>query len=172
VTVPILAAAIVTLTMAGEAAVAARNERTLRRAGAIEPRGDVYSWMRIAYPAALAALIAEGALRAVHADGWAAGGAIVFAASKGLKYWAVATLGHRWTFRVLVPPRSTRIVRGPYRWLSHPNYVAVAGELTGLAIAMHALLAGVPAVLGFALLMHRRVRVEEHALAESRMRRC
>ena len=77
------------------------------------------------------------------AEGWARGsrlnvafvaGAVLFALAKGLKYWAIATLGDRWTFRVLVPPQSTRITSGPYRFLRHPNYAAVAGELAGMAL--------------------------------------
>jgi len=164
--------ALAVLAMLCETAISRRNERVLRAAGAVEPRHDVYPLMQVAYPGTFAALIAEGALRSVRADVWFAAGAIVFVASKALKYWAIATLGPRWTFRVLVPPGSTRIRRGPYRRLSHPNYLAVAGELIGAAIAMHAVVSGVPAVAGFAALMRRRVRVEEDALAESRMRRC
>ncbi|HUF81917.1 MAG TPA: isoprenylcysteine carboxylmethyltransferase family protein, partial [Burkholderiales bacterium] len=91
-------------------------------------------------------------------------GAAVFVAAKALKYWAMATLGWRWTFRVLVPPGSTRIGNGPYRMLRHPNYVAVAGELGGMALMAHALVTGPLSVAAFGLLMYRRVRVEERAL--------
>jgi methyltransferase len=55
-------------------------------------------------------------------------------------------------------------VSGPYRWMSHPNYVAVAGELAGAALAVQALVAGPLAILGFGLLMWRRIAVEERAL--------
>jgi len=68
-------------------------------------------------------------------------------------------------FRVLVPPGSTTTRRGPYRWIDHPNYVAVAGELIGIALAMHAVVTAVPVVGGFVYLMRRRVAVEEKALA-------
>ena len=151
--------------MIAEAFVAARNDRALRAAGAVEPRGDVYRLMQIAYPACFAAILGEGALRHVTPDSAFAVGAAVFAAAKLLKYWAIASLGARWTFRVLVPPGSVRTLRGPYRWLSHPNYIGVAGELSGAAIAMHAIVAGPIAVAGFCVLMAHRVRVEEKALA-------
>jgi methyltransferase len=75
-------------------------------------------------------------------------------------------LGERWTFRVLVPPQSARSAAGPYRWIAHPNYVAVAAELAGTAIAMHALVSGPLAVAGFAALMRRRIAIEETALTE------
>lgn len=161
----LVVAAIVFMPMLIETAISARNERGLRAQGAIEPDGDVYRAMAFAYPAAFVAMIAEGVLRGAGADGWFTGGLEGFAVAKALKYWAIASLGRRWTFRVLVPPGSTRIARGPYRWHAHPNYVAVVGELTGIAFATHALLTGPIAVAGFGWLMRRRISIEENTLA-------
>jgi methyltransferase len=93
---------------------------------------------------------------------------MVFGIAKALKYWAIATLGRRWTFRVLVPPGSTRIVAGPYRWMRHPNYVAVIGELAGAAAMMRAIVAGPIATVGFGALMLARIRIEERALGFDR----
>ena len=160
-----LTALVVYGSMIAEALVAARNDRALRATGAVEPRGDVYRVMQIAYPACFAAMLGEGALRNVMPDTAFAAGAAIFAAAKLLKYWAIASLGARWTFRVLVPPGSVRTRRGPYRWLAHPNYIGVAGELIGAAAAMHAIVSGPIAVAGFCVLMLRRVLVEEKALA-------
>jgi len=159
------AAAVVFGTMIAEAIVAARNDRALRARGAVEPRGDVYGVMQVAYPACFAAILIEGAWRSAGPDAAAGTGAAIFGAAKALKYWAIASLGSRWTFRVLVPPGSERTRRGPYRWMAHPNYVAVAGELIGAAVAMHALATGPAAVAGFCVLMVRRVVIEEKALA-------
>jgi methyltransferase len=164
-TLPFLAVLVVFLLMAIEAVIAARHDRGLRALGAVEPPGDVYRAMQVAYPGAFLAMLAEGVWRAVGPDALWTIGAGVFVAAKALKYWAIASLGARWTFRVLVPPGSVRIVRGPYRWLSHPNYVAVALELTGVALAMHALVSGPLGVAGFVYLMGRRIRIEEKALA-------
>jgi methyltransferase len=133
-----LAFTCVFLPMIGEAIVSSRHDRALRARGAIEPEGDVYKVMQLAYPGCFLILLAEGALRGVRWDAITGVGAAIFAAAKALKYWAIASLGERWTFRVLVPPGSTPTRRGPYRWISHPNYVAVAGELAGTAVAMHA----------------------------------
>ncbi len=161
---PVSAAFMVFVPMVTEALVAVRHDRALRALGAVEPPRDVYRVMQVAYPAAFLAMLAEGVWRGVRPDSVAMAGAAVFLAAKALKYWAIATLGPRWTFRVLVPPGSQRTIRGPYRWMSHPNYVAVALELTGVALAMHARLAGPLGVAGFTVLMWCRVRVEEQAL--------
>ncbi len=148
-----------------EALVSARNERALRALGAVEPDGDVYRAMAVAYPGAFVAMLVEGWLRGAAIDAWFVAGAAVFVASKALKYWAIASLGTRWTFRVLVPPRSTLVAAGPYRWFAHPNYVAVVGELAGAAVAMHAPVAGAIGIAGFGILIYMRVGVEEKALA-------
>ena len=164
-TLPLVAGVLVFVPMAIETVVSARHDRTLRALGAVEAAGDVFRAMQVAYPAAFLAMLVEGAWREVRPDALVAAGAGVFILAKALKYWAIASLGMRWTFRVLVPPRSARTVRGPYRWMSHPNYVAVALELAGVALATHAAVTGGPALTGFSVLMWMRVRIEEKALA-------
>ena len=89
---------------------------------------------------------------------------LLFALAKALKYWAIVSLGPRWTFRVLVPPHSALVTGGPYRVMRHPNYLAVMGELAGFALMAHAVLSGPASVLMFAWLITRRIRVEERAL--------
>jgi methyltransferase len=159
-----LLAALAFVPMLFEAARSRRHEQALRAMGAREPAGDVYALMQVVYPACFLAMILEAWVRGAPADAVFAIGLVVFVCAKALKYWAIATLGRRWTFRVLVPPRSTRIVEGPYRVLRHPNYVAVAGELAGMALMAHAVIAGPIAFTVFGLLMLLRIRVEERAL--------
>jgi methyltransferase len=157
--------AVVFAAMLAEAALAARHDRALRRLGAVEPADDVYAAMQVAYPAAFLGMLAEGAWRGAVSGPFLGAGLGVFAAAKALKYWAIGTLGPRWTFRVLVPPGSTPTQRGPYRLLRHPKYVAVVGELAGCALAMRAVASGPIAVAGFGWLLLRRIRIEEAALA-------
>lgn len=147
-----------------EAARSRRNEQVLRRAGAVEPDGDVYRLMQVAYPACFLAIVAEGAWRREPIDVAFAAGATVFSMAKALKYWAIASLGERWTFRVLVPANAPLVTGGPYRYLRHPNYVGVAGELLGAALMAHAPIAGTFSIAGFGALMLARIRLEERAL--------
>jgi methyltransferase len=150
--------------MLAEAAHSRRNESALLAAGAVEPRDDVYAEMQVIYPACFAAMTLESWVRGRSVTPVAIAGAIVFGLAKGLKYWAIASLGVRWTFRVLVPPGSERTIAGPYRFLRHPNYIAVAGELAGMALLAQARIAGTVAFLLFGSLMLVRIRVEERAL--------
>jgi methyltransferase len=166
----LIAGLLIFTAMIAEAIVSARHDRALRGRGAIEAPGDVYTVMQLAYPGCFLVMIGEGWLRHAGWDAFTAAGCALFVGAKALKYWAIASLGERWTFRVLVPPGSPRTVTGAYRWLRHPNYVAVAGELIAVALAMHAVVTGIPAVAGFTLLMWRRVGIEENALAAGRIR--
>jgi len=163
----VAAAALVFGFMIVEAIRAARNERAQRARGGIEPAGDVYSLMRIAYPASFAAMITEGAIRGGSSRAALVAGMLVFAAAKALKWWAIVSLGVSWTFRVIVVPGSRRIASGPYRWLRHPNYVAVVGEMAGIGLATGARVSGPVALLVFATLLVKRIAVEERALRTS-----
>jgi methyltransferase len=165
VTQPIALTAIVYAFMLAETWRARRNERAQRARGAIEPRGDVHAVMQWAYPLSFAAMIAEGLLRGAPSRAAVAGGVATFAASKALKWWAIAALGPAWTFRVLVVPGAPLVRRGPYRIIRHPNYLAVCGELAGTALATHALVSGPLALAGFGALMLKRIAVEDRALS-------
>ena len=156
-----------------ETRVSRANERILRSRGAVTPPGDVYVAMAIVYPAAFLAMAAEGLWRSSNAGGsltdgpnWFVSGALLFAASKALKYWAIRTLGERWTFRVMVLPGAPLVRTGPYRYIDHPNYVAVAGELTGAAMMCGARVAGPLAIVVFGALLWARVRFEVAALRQ------
>lgn len=154
--------------MAFEARLAARHDRALRLAGATEPHDDVFPMMQLAYPTAFLGMSLEAAMRDSRADAMVIAGLVVFGLAKAIKYWAMATLGSRWTFRVLVPPASVRITRGPYQFMRHPNYLGVIGELAGMAMVAGAPIAGTASVGVFLALIAARIRVEERALNELR----
>jgi len=161
---PLFLLALAFVPMMFEAGLAARHDRALRLAGAHEPPDDVFPWMQVSYPAAFLGMALEAWIRFARADAVFVTGLVLFAAAKWIKYWAIATLGPRWTFRVLVPPASSRITTGPYRFMRHPNYLGVMGELLGMAVMAHAPLAGGASIIIFGVLIAARIRVEERAL--------
>jgi methyltransferase len=156
------------LIMGGEAALSRFNERVLRARGAVEPRGDaagdVLALMTWAYPASFIAMALEGALTGPAPPVVLATGLAVLGLSKALKMWAISTLGVRWTFRVLVLPDVAPVSHGPYAWMRHPNYLAVIGELAGMALIVWAPITGVLATLGYGVLLRRKIAVEDRAL--------
>jgi methyltransferase len=120
--------------------------------------------MQVAYPAVFAAMIAEGAFRGGASTPFVSAGLALFAAAKALKWWAVAALGPCWTFRVIVVPGAPLVSSGPYAYLRHPNYVAVAGELVSVALMTGAVIMGPVGTAVFGALMVMRIRVEARAL--------
>ncbi|MBZ0269267.1 hypothetical protein K8I85_14025 [bacterium] len=90
---------------------------------------------------------------------------MLFVVLQAMRIWVVVSLGRYWTTRVITRDNAPLIRRGPYRWIRHPNYVIVAGEIAVLPLAFGAwAVAGIWSVLNAALLYHR-IRVENHALA-------
>ncbi len=88
----------------------------------------------------------------------------LFVVLQAVRLWALVTLGRRWTTRVIVLPGSPPIVDGPYRFVRHPNYWVVAGEIAVVPLAL-----GLPAValvfsLANAALLYLRISVENAAL--------
>lgn len=160
----ITALALIFGAMAIEARRSWRNEVLLRARGAVEPPDDVWRVMSMAYPAAFAAMAIESALRGGPALQRFLEGLVVWTLAKLLKAWAVSSLGDRWSFRVLVLPGAPLVTGGPYRWIRHPNYVAVAGELVGSAMMFAAPTTGLIFTALFIQIMRRRVGVEERAL--------
>jgi methyltransferase len=154
----------VLLVMSGEALLSRVNEATLRALGATEPPDDVYRIMQWAYPCSFVAMAVEGAWWGPAPQLVLLAGLGLFGAAKALKLWAVSSLGVRWSFRVLVLRDRPLVVSGPYRFLRHPNYVAVVGELLGFALIVRAPVAGVVALIGFGTLMWRRIAIEDRAL--------
>jgi methyltransferase len=152
------------LIMAGEAVLSSFNEKLLRSRGAIEPPDDVIKWMRFAYPGAFIAMFVEGALTGPAPRDVLLGGLALLGFTKALKVWAISSLGSRWSYRVLVIPGEPLVKSGPYQFISHPNYVAVVGEIVSVAAIVWAPITGTLAALGFGALMLARIRVEDRAL--------
>ncbi|AKN16401.1 isoprenylcysteine carboxyl methyltransferase (icmt) family protein [Mycobacterium haemophilum DSM 44634] len=84
--------------------------------------------------------------------------------SQVLRWWCITTLGRRWNTRVIVLPDAPLVRLGPYRWLHHPNYVAVVAEGLALPLMHTAWLTALGFTLANALLLSVRIRVENSAL--------
>jgi methyltransferase len=85
-------------------------------------------------------------------------------AAQGLRWWAVRTLGGRWSTRVIVLPKASPVTGGPYRFLRHPNYLAVIVEMACLPLAWGMWRLAILFTLGNAAILYFRIREEERAL--------
>lgn len=90
----------------------------------------------------------------------------VVVAAQGLRWWCIRTLGSQWNTRIVVVPGAPRITSGPYRWLRHPNYVAVVAEGVALPLVHTAWITALTFTLLNAALLTVRIRAEDAALRE------
>lgn len=155
---------LVALQRLAELALARRNARRLRAAGGVEVGAGHYPLFIALHGAWLATLFVVAGAEASIAWDWIA----VFVLLQLARLWVVASLGTRWTTRIIVVPNAPLIRRGPYRFVRHPNYWVVAGEIAVLPLAFGAWeVALLFSALNGALLAHR-IRVEDRALAPLR----
>ena len=89
----------------------------------------------------------------------------IFVLLQGLRIWVLATLGRRWTTRIIVVPGETLVRRGPYRFLSHPNYAVVVGEIACLPLVFGLVWYALLFSILNAGVLWVRIRAEERALA-------
>jgi len=144
-----------------ELGIAARNTARLRAQGAVEVDARGYPWFVVLHGTWLASLFLL--VPADVAPSWPL--LAVFAALQLGRLWVIAALGRRWTTRVIVLPGATLVEGGPYRYLRHPNYAVVAGEIAVLPLAFGALaLALIFSAINLALTA-RRIAIENRALA-------
>jgi methyltransferase len=149
----------------GELVLSLRNARVARAAGAVEAGRGHYPVMVAFHSLFLLSCALEVTL--AHRQfpgglGWAA--LAVALGAQGLRYWAVAALGVRWNTRVLVWPGVPPVTTGPYRFLRHPNYLAVVLEMLAVPLVYGAWVTAAVFSVGNALLLRVRIRTEERAL--------
>jgi methyltransferase len=155
--------ALVTLQRLGELVLARRNTARLLARGGIEVGARHYPLLVSVHTAWLMALWMWGRDQDVNL-----GALSVFVALQGLRLWILATLGSRWTTRIIVLPGEPLVVSGPYRYFSHPNYAVVAGELALLPLALHLPVTALVFTALNAAVLWIRIRAEARALAAVR----
>ena len=147
--------------------LSARHTRALKLRGAVEhgrSHFPIFVALHVAFPLALSVEVMYGVARP---GSWAPIWFVLFVAAQLLRCSAIRALGKYWNVRVWVVPGMQPVRRGPYRFLRHPNYVAVAIELLAAALFFGAWrTAAVFSALNLAALAVR-IPVEERALTEA-----
>lgn len=165
-TVYLVLVAATALERLAELVVSARNARwSFARDGRESGRGHFPAMVAL-HTGLLVACVVEVLVADrpfLPALGWPA--LVLVLASQVLRWWCIATLGPRWNTRVIVVPGLPLVDRGPYRWLRHPNYVAVVVEGLALPLVHSAWVTAVAfTVLNAVLLLGFRIPAEERAL--------
>lgn len=165
----VLYTALITLVAAGrlfELRVAKRNLRALVARGGVEVAPEHYRWMVLLHTLFLVACPLEVWLLERPFLPWLGIPMLLLAVlAAGLRLWVIRTLDGRWTTRIVVLPRVTPVTGGPYRFLRHPNYLAVITEMFALPLIHSAWLTAAVFSLLNAWLLRVRIRAEEDGLS-------
>lgn len=150
-----------------ELVVSSRNARAAKARGAVERGRGHYPVMVVLHTGLLVGALVEVVVadRAFHPWLGATMLALVVAA-QSLRWWCITTLGPQWNTRVLVLPGAGLVRTGPYRWLRHPNYLAVVVEGVALPLVHTAWVTALVFSLANAVLLRTRIRCENAALRE------
>jgi methyltransferase len=151
--------AAVTVQRGGELWLSRAHTKALMTRGAVEIAATHYPLMVAVHTAWLISLWAFGYDQPIDITAL-----VIYLALQGLRVWVMATLGARWTTRIIVLPNAPLVTSGPYRYLRHPNYAVVAGEIAILPLTLQ-----LPAVAAIFTLLNAgvlfiRIRAENQAL--------
>jgi methyltransferase len=152
----------VTLQRVAELILARRNTRKLLARGAFEAAPRHYPLIVAFHASWLAGLWLLG-WNAELRLGWL----LAFALLQLMRAWVIATLGWRWTTRILVVPGAPLARNGPYRFLSHPNYAVVAGEIAVVPLALGLVWYALAFSIVNAAVLAIRIRAENAAILHS-----
>ena len=144
-----------------------RNTARQKERGGVEFGAEHYPAMVTLHTAFLIGCVAETWIAGrsfVGVLGYPA--LIVLVGAQVLRYWVIRELDGRWTTRVVVVPGDSRVVTGPFRFMTHPNYAAVVAE--GIALPLiHTNWVTAVVFSGLnALLLRRRIEIEDRALEQ------
>ncbi len=154
-----------------ELRLAARNRRLMLARGAQESGQAHYRFVVLLHSVWFVAWIVEAFWRGPRLHPLWALWLTLFFLAELLRYWCITTLGIHWNTRILVLPGAPQVRSGPYRFLRHPNYLAVVIDLVAVPMVFAAwITALVFTVLNLALLLFVRIPAEEQALARTKPR--
>lgn len=149
-----------------ELRIAERHRRSLLARGGFEAGAGHYPWMVALHTTFLVSCLLEvWFLDRPFVPALAAGMLAVLLGAVALRWWVIASLGERWTTRILILPGAPPVTGGPYRFLRHPNYLAVIAEIAVLPLVHTAWITALAFSVLNIWLLRVRIRAEEKALA-------
>ncbi|MDP2313363.1 MAG: isoprenylcysteine carboxylmethyltransferase family protein [Pseudomonadota bacterium] len=160
--------ALVGLERVAELVVATRNAAWSFAHGGVEHGRGHYPAMVVLHTGFLFGAAAEVVLLDRPFVPWLGALCLVaLVAAQALRWWVITTLGTRWNTRVIVIPGLAPVEGGPFRWLRHPNYLAVVAEGLALPLVHGAWATALTFTVLNAFLLRERIRIEDHALGRT-----
>jgi methyltransferase len=162
----VLAVALVTVQRLLELVLARHNERRACAKGAIERGRGHYPFLVALHFLWFVSILVEGTLRGPELFPYWPAPLALFLLAQSLRYWAIFSLGEYWNTKILIVPGAKLVRRGPYRYLNHPNYVAVVVEIFTFPMIFDAWITALVFTFLNAALLFVRIHEENQTLAE------
>ena len=150
-----------------ELLIAKRNEKILKAQGAIEFDKNGYRVIAAMHVVFFISLICEKVFFQRTLNTYWIVFAVLFAGAQVLRYWAIKSLGVYWNTKILVLPNHKLVNTGPYKYLRHPNYIAVIVEIAVIPLIFSCYITAVIFSLINLILLRRRIKIEEDALKKA-----
>jgi methyltransferase len=157
---------LVVIQRVAELVIARRNARRVLARGAVEVGTNHYAAIVALHALWFVGMIVEIVLLSRAVNPFWPALLVIFLLAQALRYWAIAALGERWNTRILVLPGGQAVRVGPYKFLKHPNYVAVVIEVLVLPVMLGAYITAVTTSIVNLFLLRIRIKAEEEALRE------
>jgi methyltransferase len=146
--------------------IAKQNEKQLKAAGAVEYGESHYSWMVLMHLSFFIVLIIEVVVLERDVSGlWPIWLTLFLIAQSG-RIWVIRSLGKHWNTKIIVVPDADVVIKGPYKYFKHPNYIIVATEIIVISLLFNAYYTAVIFSLLNVWMMKVRIPLEEKALKE------
>lgn len=147
-----------------ELLLARRNEQIIRSKGALEFDRGGYKFIVAMHVAFFISLVIENFLLQRELNRFWVLFISILLIAEALRYWAISSLGIYWNTKILIIPNSCLITKGPYKYLKHPNYMAVIIEIAVIPLIFSCYLTSmIFSIINFVLVL-RRIEIEENAL--------
>jgi len=147
-----------------ELRLAKSNEQNVREEGAVEYDVEGYKYIVLLHTGFFISLLVEKIFLNREFNIFSIIFFIVFIFTQLLRYWAISSLGKYWNTKILVVPDLNLITKGPYKYLRHPNYIAVIIEIAVIPLIFSCYITSVVFTLLNLIVLRRRIRIEEQAL--------
>lgn len=144
--------------------LAKRNEAATRKLGAVEYDREGYKYIVLLHTGFIICLLAEKLLLDRQLNSFSLLLFIIFVLTQILRYWALSSLGIYWNTRILVVPNLNLVKKGPYKYIKHPNYLAVITEIAVIPLIFSCYLTAIVFTILNLVTLRRRIRIEEKAL--------
>ncbi|MFF2497823.1 isoprenylcysteine carboxyl methyltransferase family protein [Peribacillus sp. NPDC058075] len=146
--------------------IAKQNEKQLKAAGAVEYGESHYRWMVLMHLSFFIVLIIEVIMLERNMSGlWPIWLTLFLIAQSG-RIWAIRSLGKHWNTKIIVVPDADVVIKGPYKYVKHPNYIIVATEILVISLLFNAYYTAIIFSLLNVWMMTVRIPMEEKALKE------